>query len=441
MSIEDRVRTATRARTDLVRDIRPLEFPDELPAPIRRSRPTARRWINWGAPIAAAALVTALALTLSLLRQADGTQPVALTPTASSSEAGSSSSSSSSAAIPRYYVALADAGNSNSQLKAVVGDDQTGRTVAVLNPSASQNFYGVTAAADDRTFVVMNYTAATQQTTWYRLRIAPGTAHPAQLTKLPIKPVTAHVAGLALSPDGRELAVMWRTATTQTNAVTYLAVYSMASGAALHTWVTKGDNINAIAGGGNGEALAWVNGDQSVDFRWIVTTGEPHPSSTHTIRRVDVAAPGGDLLADSRVAVRFPPDAEPTKSIASVPCGTSVTANDGTVACGTVSFSDVSFEEVCSTVPPSFVTYSATTGKRLKVLYQWHGQCLEAQARPVWTDAGGRHVIAFLLLSEKGVKTSLTDEFGLIANGRFTPLPKLVTGITGNVLDQGGLAF
>ena len=164
-------------------------------------------------------------------------------------------------------MALADAFGANSQLKAVVGDDQTGRTVAVLNPSASQNFYGVTAAADDRTFVVMNYAAATQQTTWYLLRIAPGTARPTQLTKLPIKPVVAHVAGLALSPDGRELAVMWRTATTQTNAVTYLAVYSMASGAALHTWITKGDNVNAIAGGGNGEGLAWVNGDQSVDFR------------------------------------------------------------------------------------------------------------------------------------------------------------------------------
>ena len=430
MSIEDRVRAATRARTDLVRSVRPLEFPAQAPAPARRDR--SRRWLNWGAPIAAAALVTALALTLALLRQADGPQPGQVTPAASQTALTS---------IPRYYVALADAFSANSQLKAVVGDDQTGRTVAVLNPSASQNFYGVTAAADDRTFVVMNYTAATQETTWYLLRIAPGTARPTQLTKLPIKPVVAHVAGLALSPDGRELAVMWRTATTQTNAVTYLAVYSMASGAALHTWITKGDNVNAIAGGGNGEGLAWVNGDRSVDFLWTVITRPPHRSSTQTIRRVDVSAPGGDLLADSRVAVRFPPTATATKSIFSEPCGTSVIANDGTIACGTVSFSDVSFQEVCSTVPPSFVTYSAVSGKRLKVLYQWHGQCLEAQAMPAWTDAGGRHVIAFLLLSEKGVKISLTDEWGLVANGRFTALPKLVTGITNNVLNQGGLAF
>jgi hypothetical protein len=366
-----------------------------------------------------------------MLRQADGPQPGPAVP---------ASGASAAASIPRYYVALAQTGSTSAQLKAVVGDDRTGRTVAVLNPSSSQNFYGVTGAADDRTFVVMNYTGATQQTTWYLLRLTPGAARPTQLTKLPIKPLVAHVAGLALSPDGRELAVMWRTATTQTNAVTYLAVYSMASGAVLHTWITKGDNINAIAGGANGEALSWVDGDRSVDFRWTVTKGGAHPSATHTVRRIDVTAPGGDLLADSRVAVQLPPTAAPTKTTFSAPCGTSVTARDGTVVCGTTSFSDVSFQEVCSTVPPAFVTYSGTTGKRLKVLYQYHGQCLEAESLVVWTDPTASHVIAFLLLSEKGVKTSATDQFGLVTDGHFTPLPKLVVGI-GDAVDQGGLAF
>jgi hypothetical protein len=430
MSIEERVRAATRARTDLVRDVRPLELPNDLPAPVRRSRP-ARHWANWGAPIAAAALVTALALTLVLLRQASDPQPGPTVP---------ASSPSAAASIPRYYVALAQTGSTSAQLKAVVGDDRTGRTVAVLNPSSSQNFYGVTGAADDRTFVVMNYTGTTKQTTWYLLRLTPGAAHPTQLTKLPIKPLVAHVDGLALSPDGRELAVMWRTATTQTNAVTYLAVYSMSSGAVLHTWITKGDNINAIGGGANGEALAWVDGDRSIDFRWTVMTAGAHPSTTNTVRRIDVTNPGSDLLADSRVAVKLPPTAEPTKTTFSAPCTRSVTASDGTVVCGTSSFSDVSFQEVCSTVPPAFVTYSGTTGKRLKVLYEYHGQCLEAASIPVWTDSTGSHVIAFLLLSEKGVKASATDKFGIVTNGHFTPLPKLVVGI-GDAVDQGGLAF
>ena len=431
MSIEDRVRAATRARTDLVRDIRPFELPAEPPVHARRN-PPARGWLSWGAPLAAAALVTALALTLALVRQAEGPRPAPAT---------AASGSSAAASIPRYYVALAYVGSSSEPMKAVVGDDRTGRTVAVLKPTASQNFYGVTGAADDRTFVVMNYTGATQQTTWYRLRIAPGTAHPAQLTELPVKPLVAHVSGLALSPDGRQLAVMWRTATTQTNAVTYLAIYSMASGTVLHTWITKGDNVNAIGGGANGEALSWVDGDQSINFRWTVFTKGAHPSYTSTVRRIDVTAAGSDLLADSRIALQLPSTAALTKTKFSAPCAALVTTSDGNLVCGSSSFTDVSFEEVCSTVPPSFATYSGTTGKRLKVLYSYHGQCLEAQAMPVWTDAAGSHVIAFLLLSEKGVKTSLTDNFGLVADGHFTALPKLVTGITGADLDQGGLAF
>ena len=337
-------------------------------------------------------------------------------------------------------MALAGAGGTNSGLKAVVGDDQTGRTVAVLNPSSSQNFYGVTGAADDRTFVVMNYTATTKQTTWYLLRLTPGAAHPAQLTKLPIKPLVAHVAGLALSPDGRQLAVMWRTATTQTSMVTYLAVYSMASGAALHTWSTVGDNSSAITGGGTWEALSWVNGDRSIDFPWTVHRGGANPSWTKTIRRIDVSPPGGDLLAGSRVAVGVPTSTDVTKTTFSLPCYTSLTAGNGTVVCGTASASDVSFQDACSTVPPSFVTYSGTTGKQLKVLYQYHGQCLSAEVIVVWTDPAASRVIGFLLLSEKGINTSATNQFGVVAGGHFTPLPKLVVGI-GNAVDQGGLAF
>jgi hypothetical protein len=449
MSTEDRVRAATRARADLVRQVRPLELPDELPA---RGRPGLRarrardhrRWLTWGAPIAAAALVTALAMALVVLRQAPPPGPVAPT----NAPPGSS-------AIPRYYVALAG-GSRGVATKAVVGDDQTGRTVAVLNPAAGTSFTGVTGAADDRTFVVMNYANNTQQTrqaliragfvtTWYLLRIAPGTDQPARLTKLPIKPMAAWVSGLALSPDGRELAVMWQTA-IQANAVTHLAVYSMSSGTVLRTWTAR-NNLNLSYGSGaNAEALAWVNGGRSLDFRWIAPpdyrwVGSPGPTVADTIRTIDVTAPGGDLLAGSRVVLQAPQivPMDKTKKKLSWPCANEVTAGDGTVVCGTSS-SAPSFVEVCSTVPPSFVTYSGTTGKRLKVLYQWHGQCLYGVAVPVWTDSAGRHVIAFLFLSEKGIQVSKTNQFGFIADGKFTSLPKLAGG-GGADLDPGGLAF
>jgi hypothetical protein len=140
--------------------------------------------------------------------------------------------------------------------------------------------------------------------------------------------------------------------------------------------------------------------------------------------------------------VQVPPAVatDKTKTRYSEPCASEVTAGDGTVVCGTASRGDVSSEEVCSTVPPSFVTYSGTTGKQLEVLGQWHGQCLQARATPVWTDSAGRYVIAFLALSEKGNKKSLTYKFGFIADGKFTSLPKLVAGEAENLIPDR-LAF
>jgi len=422
VTIEERLRATNQAVADAMRPVRPLELPGEQPARVPAGR-RSRRWLSWGAPLAAAALVAAVAVSLALVRQAEGPPPVTPTP-------ATSGSATPLASIPRYYVALAGVGRSRpGVLKAVVGDEQTGRTVAVLNPSAGQNFYGVTGAADDRTFVVTSY--AGTETTWYLLRLTPGAANPAQLTRLPIKPVAARVAGLALSPDGRELAVMWRTGTTQANAVTYLAVYSMTSGAALRTWITRGDNMNAIGGAANEQGLSWVNGDEGIDFRWSVLKDGTGIYTT-LIRRIDVTAPGGDLLADSRVAVRLPNTVAVTKTTRSWPCYTSLTAGNGTVVCGTLSTGN-SFQEVCSTVPPSFVTYSGTTGKRLKVLYQYHGQCLYAVSVVVWTDPTASRVIAFLALSEKGINMAATDQFGVITDGRFTPLPKQVVGDANDV--------
>jgi hypothetical protein len=426
VTTEERLRATNQAIADAMRPVRPLELPAEQPARVPAGR-RSRRWLSWGAPLAAAALVVAVAVALALVRQAGGPPPV--TP-------ATGASATPLASIPRYYVALAGVGHSRpGVLKAVAGDDQTGRTVAELIPSAGQNFQGVTGAADDRTFVLTSY--ADMETTYYLLRLTPGAARPAQLTKLPIKPVAARVPGLALSPDGRELAVIW-TATTKTSAVTYLVVYSVTSGAALRTWITRVGSTNPSGGWASGQGLSWVNGDQGIDFRWQVLkygTG----IYTNMIRRVDVTAPGGDLLADSRVAVRLLNSVAVTKTMRSWPCATSLTAGNGTVVCGTLS-TGASYQEVCSTVPPSFVTYSGTTGKRLKVLYQYHGQCLYAVSDVAWTDPTASRVIAFLLLSEKGINVAATDQFGVVTDGRFTPLPKLVVG-DGNASDAGGLAF
>lgn len=72
-------------------------------------------------------------------------------------------------------------------------------------------YLGMTAAADDRTFVVDTLPVGkvyrpTAARTWYLLRFAPGTAAPARLTRLAV-PRLANVTAIALSGSGAELAV------------------------------------------------------------------------------------------------------------------------------------------------------------------------------------------------------------------------------------------
>jgi hypothetical protein len=433
VSTEERVRAATRARTALVRDVRPLEFPDELPARARRA-PRTRRWLTWGAPIGAAALVTALALVLVMLRQAGGPQP---DPAASTSAAAAAVPAS----IPRYYVALAyvNPGSSNP-IEAVVGDDRTGRKLAVLTPSASQNFYGVTGAADDRTFVLMNYNNAQQETTFYLLRLTPGAAHPTQLTELPIKGIVAHVNGLALSPDGRELAVMYRTATTATNQVTTLSVYSMSSGAALGTWLTHAPNANEISGDPNGEALSWINGNSGVDFGWVDLVPSTHRPGTLQLRTVDVTPGRHDLLADSRLVLPVPPYVFQDGHV-TTPCDGSLSTSDGrAIVCGGAGTNAPA--SACPAASPSFVSYSTATGKPLQVLYRYQGQCVNGRALLQWINPSGSQAIGFLLLVKvvNGKNTSVPNLFGVAAGGRFTQLPALPFHQDA-VYNAGGIAF
>jgi hypothetical protein len=435
VSTEDRVRAATRARTALVSDIRPLELPPELPArlPARaRQGRGARRWLNWGAPLAAAAVITALAVTLALVRQAGAphSAPAAPVPPASS--------------VPRYYAALADAGG--SRLKVVVGDDRTGRTLAVVNPPAGESFYGVTGAADDRTFVV---TSATHGgTSWYLLRLSPGAAHPARLTKLPIKPISFPVSGLALSPDGQKLAVMYQAGPYEElgpgniaiskEAPTYLTVYSMSSGAVLRSWANKSGN-GSVPSGANGESLSWVDGGRGLDFHWGVVSRYDNPSQVRTIA---LTAAGQDLLGSSRVTLTVPDSTRPTETTSVNACPSWLAATDGTIVCGTYVLDD-SLGDACAVASPSFASYAGATGKKLSGLYQYHGHCMIGEADVLWTDPGGRHVIALLVLQVKGEAGTAGNKFGLVSDGHFTPLKLGVETVAPQDArdNPGGLAF
>lgn len=425
--VEERVRAATRARAGLVRQVRPLELPDELPARGRRGRRfrpayparTARHWFTWGAPLTAAALVTALALALVLLRQAPAPQSGPATPT---------STPSVPAQVPRYFVVLARISGVGG---AVVADDHTGDNIAAVPPPAGQAFTGVTGAADDRTFVLGSYGDAV--TTWYLLRINPGAADPGQLTRLPIAPLRAQVKGLALSADGRTLAVMF-----DGSSGVQLSTYSVSSGALLGSWHTNTDYWIVRADGANAYGLSWLADGRHVAFRFDAYAKN---STTHlvTVRTLEVTAAGHDLIADSRLNLQLP--LSDTKPVLTEQCFSSlVTPDGGRVICGTAGIT-VQVNPGCAGTPPSFDSYSTATGGFLRALYLSYGQCSGGIAVPLWTDASARQVIG-LISGSAGFPRAGASGVYLIVDGNLTPFPASVVSrvlSVDNVL--GGIAF
>jgi hypothetical protein len=69
-----------------------------------------------------------------------------------------------------------------------------------------------------------------------------------------------------------------------------------------------------------------------------------------------------------------------------------------------------------------FVSYSASTGKRLRVLYQYTGACDVAVDSVLWTDDSARHVIGEQYSFQRKPPT-VTDRWGVAAGGKFIKFP------------------
>jgi hypothetical protein len=333
--IEDQIKAATRAEASTLREVGPLRLPP-APAAVPRHRlaPRAPRWPGWAAPVAAAAVVIAVALSLVIVKsQSNG-------PTVPPSTPGSASS-----VVPPYYVTLSpQTGAPHYRFQPlndlVVGDALTGQQLASLTPPAGTTFFGVTGGADDRTFVVDTVPLSSMPTplnstrTWYLLRIAPGTSSPPRLTRLPVPPL-AGVTAIALSGSGQELAVTMGGGSENADITGFLSntadlsngvlpsqpyfpptvpwvlsLYSVTTGRLLRAWSSSSPSVT---GGGpglysdNNTRLTWVDGDRRIAFFTLWITKKPNAKSPQDldhegVRELDVTADGSDLLADSQVA-------------------------------------------------------------------------------------------------------------------------------------------
>jgi len=339
---EDRARAAMRAIASTVGDAPPLE----LSQPGRagrggrgagdRSRETGRRWRSWAAPLTAAAVIIAVAISLVLVKNLPGgDRAPAGQATATSGPAGSLP-----AGVPRYYVALKQIPpkrptylDSSFQYAIVVADAGTGKTLATFTPPAHTIFQSVTAAADDRTFAVLAVSPAgrfqngqgTVTGSWYKLVITPGSAAPdrVRLTRLPVKPWSwtaalevnalsspGQIYASALSASGQELAVAdipAVPAASKPRNWTEVKVFSVATGQLLHDWTAddpavRMTNARTIWQGAvplGAPGLTWIDQDRALAV--ATSSGGPGPV-TGTVRRLDVTGPAsGSLLADSTV--------------------------------------------------------------------------------------------------------------------------------------------
>ena len=423
MSIEDRVRTATQAGATLVRDIGPMiAEPEKVRFRGRPARPL-RRLLSWGIPLAAAAAVVLVALSLVTERGTHSGIPAigrSVAPTVSPRPGGPSPSP-----VPRYFAALDQRETSSGsggplQTSLIVGDDVTGTAIATVNPPSGMQFLSVEGASDDRTFVVIGASNPDMAPgAWYLLRIAPGAARPYQLAKVPIKLAggsNAYILAYALSPDDRELAVESQQASHDSGATTTtLAIYSVSSGAELRAWTTGGYSQEL----GYPDSLSWLAGGRQLSFSHIPPGRRD--ADQDQLRTIDVTGPGTDLMAASHVVltVTDPPSSPST-------CWTlTLTPDGGTVICGTQyneSTDDRGTDAGCASAGLEFTAYSARTGRPVRVLYKYQGPCSNGETAVLWTDSSARYVIGATLSDCGNQGGKQASQLGVITDGHLRPL-------------------
>jgi len=446
-TLEDQIKAATRAEASTLREVRPLRLPPApAAAPARRPAPRGPRWRGWAAPLAAAAVVVALAVSLMLVK---GLSNGRVVPPAAAQ--------STSAVVPTYYVALAaepgrpagpEGAQANRPDQLVVGDTFTGRRVATIEPPAGTSFYGVTAAADDRTFVVdavpdpVGAPAPNvfSTRTFYLLRISPGASVPAQLTRLPIPVLSSDLSHLAmaLSGSGRELAVVVQDQVKAT-ATASLRIYSVASGKLLRSWSTA-DGVDFsgpfIPGSDGNNGLSWVDDDRTMAFT-VVSTGRQ--AASLAVRVVRMNASGTDLFRDSSLVWRDQLSA-PANDVPSGPLNCEAVGNTTLVASGqAVVCAASSYSERDDRVTLGWLSSPATTPSVGHTLYQvsigassWLA-ATRLQSDLLWAEPSGRTVVVFWTSLAGGSAAHLVGHVGVVSGGRFTSLPSLPGGAYVNV--------
>jgi hypothetical protein len=373
---------------------------------LARRAAAPRRWPGWLAPVAAAAAVAAV-IVASL-----GVSDLLLRPAGT----GPAGSSGMFAKVPRYFVALRQVSG-----RAVLAATATGAVLGTVAPPKPDTvFTWAAVAGDDRTFVF----AATPSldhgpTRFYRLHLSPS-GHPGRLVPLPVPAETETLSGLAVSPDGSELAVSTLGSARRTGSK--IQVFSLATGAG-RQWVWLGHGyIGPITiGVGFGGALSWEANNRTLLFEETTST---RTGWTQQLRLLDTAAPGGSLLAAStHVPIPsselggHPVDPNAPFRITSIPLLT----GDGT------KLAALTYR---SLPPPKVFDFmiselSVRTGKPVRLLYEQRTGFENNSPGLFWVNSTGTAMIVDRPPPGQGPNASGTV-FGIQTPATFIPLPAKV---------------
>jgi len=419
--IEDRIRAAARAAAETVApdSVPPLELPAEHP----REDGWRRRWLVPAA--AAAAVVIVIAVTVVTVGPSTRTRAPAIAPAATAPgpmlPGPSLASYVSSGMIPPYFVAVAFTGNAaQSPAVAVVHDTVSGHALATIRPSIrGGTIVGVSAAGDDRTFVLdeqtwkkypVGFAAGYPGThSFYLLRLS-SAGRVSSLSRLRVTvPATQGLGAFALSPDGQRLALA--VLPMKGPARTELKVVTLSTGST-RVWAANGIFRSGAA---DSRGLSWTADGRELAFEWQPKNVGQWPPVEE--RLLSLTSAGGDLLAASRRVIATTRQFEPSGSTFEVTDTENepVVTPDGSAIVTNAVYFQVKTKESGQAWNGryGFAEYSTRTGKLIRILGYWKVKPAGYYFTQVlWSSPAGRVLIGIIP----------DGRMGVINGNEFTPL-------------------
>jgi hypothetical protein len=384
---EDRLRAVLReAGEEIVPDrVRPLDLRRQRTLQLAARNRTERwRRSRWLQALAAATAVAAVAIAATAIATGTagrrGGAPSAVSHRPEAQVRG----------VPPYYLAIM-LPPGQSGLVTTVRDTKTATVLATVSPPKGYWFIGAAPGADNDTFL-LEANQHSERPALYLLRFNPA-RRTTSLTSLPV-PVTLYTDGLAVSPNGTEVAVASGTNTGKFPSK--LQIYTL-SGRLVRQWQAPG----TICLGTGWPCLSWAASGH-LAFTW---TNNGTNVAVEGIRLIPAAAASGSLLGASRLVVPFK----------KVEISNFVLSGDGaTIAAG------VQLRPGRGVFYSAFEEFSAATGQLIGRYWPApQGQIDVGSA--FWSNWTGSE----LLVQAQFPQASRNPQWllGILAQGRLRPLP------------------